>query len=147
MDHKSPKHPRGTPGRTLKKHEVFAPFGPNQVHPRGWTGFGWNVKSSSSLKMDRIGWNVKSSSSSRMDPKCPKHPKGTPGGTLKKHVVFAPFGPKQVHPRGWTGFGLKTREGVHREGGGGEGLPSPLMESSNTPTKVDGLHMELPSCS
>ena len=57
-------------------------------------------------------------------PEFPNHPKKTPGGTLSKHEVFAPVGPKQVHPRGWAGFGLKTGEGVHREGGRGEGKPS-----------------------
>ena len=72
-------------------------------------------------------------------PQCPNHPKWTPGGTLSKHEVFAPFGPKRVHPQGWAGFGLKTREGVHREGGRGEGKPSPLIEGSSTPTKVDGF--------
>ena len=72
-----------------------------------------------------------------MDHKCKKHPKGAPEETLLRYEVFAFFGPKQVHPRGWTGFGWKTSEGVHREGGRGEGKPSPT--GSNTPTKVDGF--------
>ena len=59
------------------------------------------------------------------------------GGPVSRYEVFAPVGPKQVHHRGWAGFGLKTGEGVHREGGRGEGKPSP--KGSNTPTKVDGF--------
>ena len=74
-----------------------------------------------------------------MDDNVPNHPKGTPGRTLKKHEVFASVGPKQVHHQGWGGSGLKTPEGVHREGGRGRVNPPPPMEGSNTPTKVDGF--------
>ena len=69
----------------------------------------------------------------------PKSSQGDPWDDPKKHEVFASVGPKRVHPRGWTGFDMKTGEGVHREGSRGEGKPSPLMEGSNTPTKVDGF--------
>ena len=67
-------------------------------------------------------------------PKVLKASQGDPWKDPKKHEVFAPFGPKQVHPRGWTGFGWKTSEGVHREGGRGR-----YGTGSNTPTKVDGF--------
>ena len=62
---------------------------------------------------------------SEMDNQFPNRPKGTMEGPVSRYEVFALFGPKQVHPRGWAGFGLKASEGVHRERGRGEGKLSP----------------------
>ena len=79
----------------------------NPAHPRGWT----------------------------------RNPQSTPRdplrGPVSRYEVFAFFGPKQVHPRGWTGFGWKTSEGVHREGGRGEGKPSPGQGLTLRPRSTD----------
>ena len=75
--------------------------------------------------MDRIRPESKIRSIIEDGPQFPNRPKGTPGRPGERYVVFAFFGPKQVHPRGWAECGLKTHEGVHREGGRGEGKPPP----------------------
>ena len=69
--------------------------------------------------------------------KVPKHPKGTPEETRLGYEVFASVGPKRVHPRGWTGFDMKTGEGVHREGGRGESKPSPGQVLTLRPRSTD----------
>ena len=97
------------------------------AHPLGWLAF---LFVETSIPLDGLiciltNFLVETVMSIIEDgPQFPNRPKGTMEGPVSRYEVFAPVGPKQVHPRGWAGFGLKTGEGVHREGGRGEGKPS-----------------------
>ena len=113
---KAEKTENGKSGKTEKTARIdwksIIEDGPKmarpEIHHRGWA-----------LWIDR-------KSIIEDGPQFPNRPKGTMGRPVSRYEVFAPVGPKQVHHRGWAGFGLKTCEGVHREGGRGEGNPSSL---------------------